>query len=237
MTLEALAPLFTGPLAPYADRLVPASDPRPGVSGRALLDPEILAERLARFARNYEAPEPRAVASIWSKHHLASLVVPTLLAELVLGRTLPVALDAVEVIAGADGRSSAFRLRESDPPLAPRGRFAPLIDGHLEPLFDGLAAVSGLRPRVLWSNAGLVFDGIARQAEALPLPDRAGLDALRRLLADARRPDGRPNALHAPVRLVGPAGAASRRRRVCCLRYLIPAQGLCGTCPIETRPA
>ncbi|MCJ2036120.1 siderophore-iron reductase FhuF [Methylobacterium sp. J-068] len=238
MSLDALAPLFSGPLSAYEGRLVPFADARPGLSGTALLEPATLSAHLARFARTYPdvAPDPRAVASIWSKHHFAALVVPTLAASLILGRTLPVALDAIAVVSDAEGRTLALKLRDAGAPAPGPERFAPLIEGHIRPLAAALAAVSGLAPRVIWGNAGNVLDAILNKAELAAACDPSGLAAARDLIRHRCGPDGRPNPLFDAVRYVGPE-AATRQRKVCCLRYLIPAQTLCAACPLPARPA
>jgi ferric iron reductase protein FhuF len=238
MTFVALDALFRGPLEPYRERVVPHDDPRPSLAGTALIERHILNEHLTRFARTFPDPEPRAVASIWSKHHFAALIPPTLAAYIVLGRILPTALDVVGVVTGEDGRTAAFKLRDtgarSDSSALP---FAALLEGHLTPLVTALADVSGLAPRVLWSNAGNVFDFVVRQAGMEPLVDRAGLAAAERLLASRRLPSGDPNPLFEPVRIVTEGEQQRRRRRVCCLRYLHPTQSLCATCPLPRRPS
>ena len=238
MSLDALAPLFSGPVSAYGDRLVPFTDARLGLPGTALLEPATLSGQLARFARTYPdaAPDPRAVASIWSKHHFAALIVPTLAASLILGRTLPVALSAIEVVSDADGRTIALKLANAGIRITGPGRFAPLIADHIRPLADALAAVSGLAPRVVWGDAGNVLDAILGKAELAAACDPSGLAAACDLIRLRRGPDGHPNPLFDAVRHVGPA-PGTRRRKVCCLRYLIPTQSLCAACPLPARPA
>jgi ferric iron reductase protein FhuF len=233
--LTGLEPLFVGPLEAYRDRLVPLDDPRPSVAGLDLLRPDVLSDRLARFARTYERPEPRAVASIWLKHHLAALLPVTVAAALLLGRTLPVALDEVEVVQDDEGRTVALKLPDAGTPSA--GEFEALVAGHLAPLIAALSGASGLAPRVAWSNAGNVLDLLVRQLGERPLADRRPHDAALALMQARRLPDGRPNPLHEPVRLVAGSDGPRRRRRVCCLRYLIPPLSLCAGCPLPAHPA
>lgn len=251
MILSPLNALFVGPLEGYRDRIVSAEDPRPSVRGADLLDPRVLTDQLDRFARTFAAPEPRAVASIWAKQHFSMLVVPALAANIVLDLVLPVALDAVEIVPDDGGLTRALKLRDpaagSDGPgghtgaRAPADRFGALIDAHLAPLVGALAAVSGVAPRVLWSNAGNIFEFVVRRTEGLPQAGRTGHAAAASVLTSRRR-SGVPNPLFAPIRYVpeagdAPAGAPPRRvRKVCCLRYLIPDQSLCGACPLPARP-
>jgi ferric iron reductase protein FhuF len=235
MTLPELDPLFAGPLEAYRGRLVPLEDPRPSIAGSDLLRPEVLGDRLARFARTYARPEPRAVASIWLKHHLAALLPVTVAAAVLMGRTLPVALEAVEVVEDAEGRTVALKLSDAGTSFA--GNLESLVDGHLAPLIAAVSAASGLAPRVAWSNAGNVLDLLVRQLGELPLADRGPHDAAADLMRGRRLPNGRPNPLHEPVRLVPGPDGPRRQRRVCCLRYLIPSLSLCAGCPLPARPA
>lgn len=245
MTLSALNALFVGPLEGYRDRLVSAEDARPSLRGADLLDPAVLTGQLDRFARTFAEPEPRAVASIWAKQHFAMLVVPTLAASIVLDLVLPVALDTIAVIPDEGGLTRALKLH-GDPAgdagvRAPADRFGALIDGHLAPLIGALAAVSGVAPRVLWSNAGNIFEFVVRRTEGLAPAGRTGHAAAAHVLTSRRRA-GASNPLFEPIRYLSAAGAADgpaprRTRKVCCLRYLIPDQNLCGACPLPERPA
>ena len=88
-----------------------------------------------------------------------------------------------------------------------------------------VAQASGLAPKVLWSNVGNWFDGLAGEAEAM---GAAGAGDARALLGLERAPDGTRNPLFAAVRHT-PKG---RKRKVCCLRYLMPELDLCDTCPL-----
>ncbi|XYD11601.1 siderophore-iron reductase FhuF [Methylobacterium sp. NMS12] len=108
-------------------------------------------------------------------------------------------------------------------------------------MVDALAAVSGVAPRVLWSNAGNIFEFVVRRTQGLPQEGGAGHAAAARVLTSRRR-SGAPNPLFEPIRYVpeagdAPGGSPPRRvRKVCCLRYFIPDQSLCGACPLPARP-
>lgn len=228
MTIPALARLFRGPLEPFADSLTlaPAEGARPAAD---LLEPETLRGLIDRLAAHYGDGDRRAVASLWSKSHFSTLMPAALAANLLLDLDLPVTLDEASVVADERGRTLRVALPHGGAPLDPeRGeaRFDRLIDGHLEPLIAALAAVSGASKKVFWSNAGNVFDFIVRGAGDLGAPV-AGVEAGLAVMAERRR-YGRPNPLYAPVSYP-PSG---RVRRVCCLRYLAPGVGYCGTCPV-----
>lgn len=233
MTIPALAPLFRGPLEPFADclTLAPADGARRAAD---LLDRVVLRAEIDRLAAAYGDGDRRAVASIWSKSHFSTLMPAALAANLFLDLDLPVALHEVAVAADELGRTRRIALPDAGAPLAPgvgEARFDRLIDGHLEPLIAALAAVSGTAPKVFWSNAGNVFDYVVRGAGGLGA-GTAGVEAGLSLMAQRRR-QGRPNPLYAPVSY--PPGG--RLRRVCCLRYLAPNVGYCGTCPVAPEGA
>ena len=239
--IDALAPIFIGPLADFADRLVLADDPRPGMPGSDLLDPAVLGPILERFARRYDQPEPRAVASQWAKWHFWMLLTPVVAASLLLEHELPTGLDEVEVIVAPDGQTTAFKLPHGGGRATPADgfeRFGPLVDGHIEPLIRALSAQSGATVKVLWSNVGNLFENLLRQIEASGMARGPGPAQARALMASRDWPGRRANPLFEPVRYVERDGERKRLRRVCCIRYLIPSLDLCSTCPLEKpRPA
>lgn len=239
--IDALAPIFIGPLADFADRLVLADDPRPGVRGSDLLDPAVLGPILERFARRYDQPEPRAVASMWSKFHFWMLLTPVVAASLLLEHGLPTDLDEVEVIVAPDGQTTAFRLPHGGGRAAPADgfeRFGTLVDGHIDPLIRAVSAQSGASAKVLWSNVGNLFENLLRQIEDSGMARGPGPAQARALLASRDWPGRRGNPLFEPVRYVERDGQQKRLRRVCCIRYLIPSLELCSTCPlVKARPA
>lgn len=224
--IPELAPLFTGELAPFANalRLGPADGAEAGTD---LLSPEILDARLHAFARRWPAPDRRAVASVWAKHHFSNVLTPVIAASLLMGRDLPVGLTDIQTLTAGDGTTTALIL----PHLGGRadagmGRFLPLIDGHLRPLIDALARNVRVAPKVIWSNFGNQFEALIRQGDTMGVAAAADGDAL---MAVRRLPDGAPNPLFEPIRY----GEGRRVRRVCCLRYLIQELDYCGTCPLD----
>jgi ferric iron reductase protein FhuF len=239
--IDALAPIFIGPLADFADRLVLADDPRPGVRGADLLDPAVLGPILERFAGRYEQPEPRAVASLWAKWHFWPLLTPVVAASLLLEHGLPTGLDEIEVVMAPDGQTTAFKLPHGGGRTAPADgfeRFGPLVDHHIEPLIRALSAQSGATAKVLWSNVGNLFENLLRQIETSGMARGPGPAQARALMASRDWPGRRANPLFEPVRYVERGGERKRLRRVCCIRYLIPSLDLCSTCPLEkARPA
>ncbi|WP_454856420.1 siderophore-iron reductase FhuF [Rhizobium binxianense] len=237
--IPSLAPLFSGELEALGDHLVLADDERAHLPCSALLEMDRIKALLQRFGENYPEPEPRAVASQWSKWYFSRLVTPALAANIVMNRKLPVRFGETNVILSEDGRATAFRLRDEGSSFTPADygeRFADLVDGHLAILIAALSGASGLSSKVLWANAGNVFENVIRHCANMLGEEHAGVLHGRQLLSERLWRDKRPNRIFEPVRYVPAGGMTLRKRRVCCIRYLIPSLSLCKTCPLEKRP-
>lgn len=231
--IEPLAPLFRGALEDIGDALF-VDDSRGSLEPLvALTQAERLDVVLARFAARYEQPEARAVASQWSKLYFSRLLVPAAAAAIALDWRLPLAPKHVRVALDEQGGVTAFALQHAGkacPPLDADERFGFLGDEHLPAVIDSIARVSGLTRRVLWSNAGNLFETVVSHCSALLGEAHVGVRHGREMLARRRLAPGRANPLYEPVRYL-PDG--TRLRRVCCLRYLIPSLPYCGSCPLE----
>lgn len=232
--IPAFAKLFSGDLAVYADRFALASELPPACPGNDLASPARLGTLLTRYGgMRYPGGDRRAVASLWAKQHFATLLPPFLAITLLAEHEIDVGLSAIGCSFSDEGVTRSIHLTDAGRPAAPREpfqRFLPLIDGHLTPSISALASTSGVSRRVLWSNAGNMFDFIVRRIERAVGPRPPIADALA-LMAAKHLPDDRPNPLYDPVRYSGGEGP-SRMRRVCCIRYLIPELGYCSTCPL-----
>jgi ferric iron reductase protein FhuF len=235
--IPALAKLFTGAFAEIGQALVLSDDPRPFVSGPDLLEESRFRQVLADFGRNYQSPEPMAVATQWSKWHFSRLLTPVIAANIVADRQLPVGIDRIGIVLSPDSRTLAIRLPgEGDQRQFgdAHDRFAVVIDKHLAPLISGLSRASGLPAKVLWSNAGNVFENVTKECAAMLGEAHPGVMHARALLISRHRPDKRRNELFAPVTYVG--NDARRQRRICCLRYRMDELSLCKSCPLERVP-
>jgi ferric iron reductase protein FhuF len=245
--IPILAPLLVGDLAPYRDALMLADDPRPSRPIREWLAPAAFAGVLQAYGAPRTQDAQRGLASEWSKDYLRRLLPPVIAATLVLGHRLPLSLDTLELSLDDAGRPQAFRLPDAGSAWAPARvgpaedpfrRFAPLIDDHLQPLVDALADHSRLSPRVYWSNAANYVEWLVT-AIAAKVPAAMVADA-RAMLELRYRLDGRDNPFYRPVRYVdegvGATAGPRRRRRVCCVRYLVPGTELCTNCPLTTMP-
>ncbi|ATJ83716.1 siderophore-iron reductase FhuF [Halomonas beimenensis] len=239
---QALSTLYIGPLEGLAPPRVSATPDPDARSARELLDPAYLDALFARFGARYGHGDRRAVASLWSKWHFSALAAHGLAANLLLERDLPLGLDELHLEQSDEGRTTRLDLRHAGRPLAelaPLSRFATLLDGHLTPLIEALAAATGASPKVFWSNAGNYFEYFTGALADHPMASPDLAEPARALMESRSLPDGRRNPLYRPVRYVTPAAPdqPARVRRLCCIRYLIDELGYCANCPLECRPA
>ncbi len=230
--ITALAPLFDGPLADFRDALTigPADDAQ---TLATMLAPDSLAH-LARLAYpSHSDGDGRALASEWSKRYFARMLPPLLGAALLLDWQLPLAFSAVRLRVDQHGMPKALVLPHTGEPRQPGAtRLAELVDEHLIPVVDAMAVASGLTPRVVWSNAGNYLEWFVKRIEGL-MPADAQAEA-HAWLTTSTCADGTPNPLFRPVTYAN--APPRRRRRVCCLRYLLQDVPLCENCPLPAIP-
>ena len=233
--LHAIGRLTTGEYECFAGRLVGFDDPRPSMAAEFLLNGAMREAIYARFAARFENFDTRAVLSIWTKWYLNAFLPPVLLADVLLMRGLSVPLDRIEFIIGEDSRVAAVKMENADQDTADAGafdRFGHLIFDHFDRLIEVWSERSDVTRRVLWSNVGNTFEAMLCRIETIS-GFSPRLKQARHLLNEPLWPGGRPNPLHAAVHYVADGDALVRRRRICCLQYLLPDCRFCKACPIE----
>ncbi|WP_158521477.1 siderophore-iron reductase FhuF [Kushneria konosiri] len=205
---------------------------------RRLLEGNVLEGVLKRFSEHHGPSERRALATQWSKHYLSQLIIPVTVIELCRDVHLPTNLDEMGVILAEDGTPERFVLPHEGTISLDNGcaRFCPLIARHLTPLIDTLARRVHFSPRVLWSNAAVYFEFAVNELDRQGLASPFEINGARAMMALRQLPDRQRNPFYRPVDYIDVAdddGATEpwRCRRVCCLRYLDDALGLCGNCP------
>jgi siderophore-iron reductase FhuF len=111
------------------------------------------------------------------------------------------------------------------------GRFGHIVFDHFDALIEFWSARSDVTRRVLWSNVGNTFEAMLAKVESVSgRSDR--LDQARWLLDQPFWKNGRPNPLHRPIYYAKQGDEIVRRRRVCCLQYLLPDRRFCKACPV-----
>lgn len=233
--IDAINGVTVGDYDCFAGCIVGRCDPRPSVTADALPDDGMRELIHAHFAKRFVRFEPRAVDSIWMKWYLNTLLPPFLLADILLTVKLPVSLDHVRFIISEDGRISAVVIgddAEDTTSVDPFARFENLVFDHLAPLIEILTTHSGVTRRVYWSNVGNTFEAMLRRIELVSgLSPR--LAQARQLLNEPCWPDGRSNPLFNAVHYVDELDGPERRRRICCLQYMLPDRRFCKACPVE----
>ena len=226
----ALDACLTGELERFRAGLCGAHDTRPAIAQDALLGPGDVGAILSRYDARFGRTDPRAAMSMWASAYFTDTVPPLLAANILLDVSPRLEAGAVSFVMAPSLRIRALRIGPELVPLAgtaPDARFASLLRGHLAPLIALVAERGGVTRRVLWSNVGNVFEAFLRKLEAMDAT-RPGLADARRLLASRVLPGGGRNPLFEPVRYPG----GRRVRRVCCMRYLVPGEVVCGVCPL-----
>lgn len=221
-------------LVAYADRLVLGDGQGSPVRGRDLLEGPAVERLMTCFETCHRGGDRRALVSMWTQWHFGLLIVPATAAILMLDRDLPLGLDEIGIVPHESGRPDLFVLAElGSPHRTGARRFARLFDGHVAPLAACLAARFRVSPRLIWSNAAAIFEWTLQQ-----VPDGAGQEEARAeardLLERRLDPAGQRNPMFDQVRYPPEAGGPVRRRKLCCLRYLLPGVADCGSlCPVQ----
>lgn len=229
----ALDRLAVGDYASFGGRLVAGQDPRVAAEANRLLDGAMREAINQRFARRFDVFDARAVHSIWTKWYLNAFIPPVLLADILLGQSISVELTSLRFIVGGDARVDAVKIKgvNDSGNQDPFHRFKPLVFDHFAPLIDMWCGRTDVTARVFWSNVGNTFEAMLRRIEAVSGPSPR-LSEAQQLL---EIPDwhGKANPLFDAVHYVSENGTSVRRRRVCCLQYLLPDRRFCKACPIE----
>ncbi|MDN0076101.1 siderophore-iron reductase FhuF [Crenobacter sp. SG2303] len=231
----SLHTLLTGELAPCRAQLYAGHRPD-ALPLATLADGSHLPDALLALARDYAGAPRRAQVSQWAKHYFRLLLPPAIAAAL-LGLRLPLALERVGLRFDEHGLPGELELDHLGTP-APHDslaeRYQPLLWQHLAPLIDRLAEHGKLSRRVLWNSAGNLIEHLLRHFADEGHPEaQAHADWL---LGSRRLADGAANPLWQPVHYVDSflpqVSSPVRLRRLCCLRYELPGEVCCATCPL-----
>ena len=240
--ISALAPLFVGDFAHFRDVLVLKDDPRPSFAAQDLTTPEGLEWLLGQFYPDHPDADRRAKVSQWSRSYFLRLTVPTVAANLVLNRSLPVDLATMDIVLDEEGLPEAFKIPDEGepwrtPPDGPFDRFSSLLNGNFQPFVEAMHRQVKVSRKVLWNNAANYFEWLISAMAKLPVPEPMLQDGWA-LIDTARKPDGGRNYMHEPVRYVERESGPSplRQRRQCCIRYMLPDLALCENCPHIDNP-
>lgn len=206
------------------------------VACRDLLDAALFSGLIDRYATKYGVADRRAVVSMWTMYYFSILMIGSAISWLELRRQLPLALDEMTLCLDPDtAEPRAFVLAGTGavaPELSIHAALHNLFRRHAEPLIEAVAEVGHVSRKLLWGNAAGYFSWAVTEMGRLTDPDLAAEGAL--LLDRPAWPDGWKNPLHGTIRRdCEMEGTAHGRRRVCCLRYVLPGIPGCGmVCPL-----
>jgi ferric iron reductase protein FhuF len=249
--IAELAPFFPGQLRAFGEGVTAQPAAASAWPGTRLREAEALTQRLAQYGGTLGAADLPAIASWWARRYCLLVMPPVLVAAAVWRRAAPVALHQVHIAFGGDGRVQRMHLASASmghPDAWPAhdsldACLAPLTREQFAPVFEALTRVSRVSPRVLWSHAA----EIAHRVGAALLPHPA-LDGERRAtiaawLASETSEFGEVHPYRSPYRHIhvpqmsdALAAPAQRVRRVCCLKYRLPADDYCAVCPLLRGP-
>jgi len=193
---------------------------------------------IAAAQQFYRSNDERALLSQWSKRYLRVAIAAGCMASLCSRRPLHMALTNCVLRTGMGVPESiwlphdALGQRSDNPAQLYRS----LCVDHLKPAIEILAKSVQLSPRVLWNNAGNLFEllfGITEEIPALATTTRIDRDRI--LNGSDFFNTGFRNPLREPVRYITPHSdllpRPMRVRRQCCLRNRITGEALCSACP------
>lgn len=217
-------------LEPPADTLV--------IKGSDLLDANRFEEILAPFAAAYPQADRRVIVSMWSLYYFSALFIPAVVFALLLRTRPPLALEDIRIAFEREKRIPKHFIVSLPPRQSPgagiHGLMQPVLRDHACVLIEFLRMNAGLSSRVLWSNAASYLSWAIEEV-GRHMDERLEEEG-RKLLGDERLPDGTGNPLHGLLSRVEAQGMVVSRRRLCCLRYLLPGVASCGLlCPVPHR--
>ena len=226
---KALSAAFAGTHAWCNEKMVLSDELSDGMALPDFFASGTFDRALDVYTEKSGASDRRAVASMWSLYYFSSLTIPYLVARILDHQVLPVAFDEMKMALAEDGLPRTFgaatfgNWQEVDDADV-FTTLGPLMHGHLREVVGYLKSVGGIAPKLAWNNALVYIDYALRASGIEPLSAQA--DAL---IGNRSMPDGSPNPFFDCLRHEEEDGARVCRRKICCLRYLLPGVPSCGS--------
>lgn len=226
---RGLKAVFSGEHAWCGEKMMLSSDLEGAMPLKGFFASPAFRNALDRYAEKHGGSDRRAVASMWSLYYFSSLAIPFIVARRA-DHVLPVDLDRMTIALAEDGLPRAFGLEgegdwNEDNGDALDAYVVPLVHRHLTAAVADLKAASGLAPKLAWNNAAVYID-YAFNATA----PAGGADgwASRPLFEQPLLADGSANPFRGCLRHEPEGEQTVCRRKVCCMRYLLPGIPSCG---------
>lgn len=187
---------------------------------------------LSTYAAAHGGSDRRAIASMWSLYYFSALAIPYIVARRLGEQALPVAFDRMTLALAEDGLPRAFGIEDAgvwsentDGDVL--SLLSPLIKTHLAETVRHLKAHGGISERLSWNNAAVYIDYALTATERENVPGTDGWVG-RPLFERITLPDGSVNPFLGCLSHEKEEGGIVCRRKVCCLRYLLPGIPSCG---------
>lgn len=226
---KLLSAAFAGPHAWCNEKMMLSETLSDGIGLPEFFGFGAFDEALKTYAEATGGTDRRAVASMWSLYYFSCLTIPYIVAGVLGRQALPVAFEEMTVAISADGLPRAFGVATTGG-WQDRGKeeifsvLRPLVDDHLAKVVTHFKSAGGISPKLAWNNAAVYIDYALRTAGTEPLNDQAeAMVGLRSM------PDGAPNPFYDCLRYEEDDGTRVCRRKICCLRYLLPGVPNCGS--------
>jgi ferric iron reductase protein FhuF len=225
---DGLSPAFAGEHAWCREKMMLAAELAGGVPLPVFFADGGFRRAIDRYAQISGGSDRRAVVSMWSLYYFSGLTIPYLLARRIAGQVLPVAFKEMTIMLEDNGLPGAFGVSHAgtfEGEMAADGfeTAAPLIETHLGEAVSQLKAY-GISAKLCWNNAAVYIDYALR----LTAEGRAFEGSDLPFFTESCLPGGGVNPFRGCLQHVEEDGERVARRKVCCLRYMLPGIPSCG---------
>lgn len=230
---ERLQSLISDPRLPALHSLS-LDTARAPLRASQLLNNDTLAQLLERYGQRFPGCDRRAVVSLWSKGYFEALFPPLLAASLRLELRLPIALEQLGIAVNERGTPVLIVLENAGHIMdsadqAPL-QICALFHDNLRPFVEHVARFGKVSVRALWGNVAAYLAWAMNLLVQHQWIAPARALEIRALFSAQLLPDGMTNPLHSAYQF--DTGDGQPRRKVCCLRYQLPALPYCADCPL-----
>ncbi len=226
---SSLKAVFVGEHAWCGEKMMLSSELEDGMPLEDFFRSGAFSAALDRYAAAHGGTDRRAVASMWSLYYFSFLTIPYIVARRA-DQLLPINPADMTIALAEDGLPRALGLPgEGD--WSDSGQrdllsyVLPLVKQHLPTVVAQLKALGGIAPKLAWNNAAVYIDYAFNATEHLA---EGSNWASRPLFDQTHLPDGTSNPFHGCLRHEADGEQTVCRRKVCCLRYLLPGIPSCG---------
>jgi ferric iron reductase protein FhuF len=225
---DRLSPAFVGEHAWCHERMMLATDLAAGISLTDFFGNGGFQRAIDRYAEASGGTDRRAVVSMWSLYYFSCLIIPFLLARRLAAHALPVAFSEMTIALSEDGLPRAFGVPHTgriEDDIGSDGfeAIGPMLEAHLGHAVAQLKAC-GISAKLCWNNAAVYIDYALRLADGEAGAAAADLP----LFIRGCMPDGGVNPFCGCLQQVEEDGERVARRKICCLRYMLPGVPSCG---------